>query len=128
MPTNSGWADVVCTGFQKGLALQELYAHAGVFVLPSSHEGLPIALLEALSFGLPVIASDIPANVEVGLPPEHYYPLGEIGVLADRLKEFSCSSLTDDIRAERRAWVVERYNWRRIAEKTMAVYRDVCAG
>lgn len=119
--------DVVCTGFQKGLALQELYAHAGVFVLPSSHEGLPIALLEALSFGLPVIASDIPANLEVALPPEHYYPLGEIGVLADRLKEFSRRSLTDDIRAERRAWVAERYNWRRIAEKTMAVYRDVCA-
>jgi len=120
--------DVVCTGFQKGLALQELYAHAGIFVLPSSHEGLPIALLEALSFGLPVIASDIPANVEVGLPPEHYFPLGAIDLLADRLQQFSGGSLSDAMRTERRAWVAERYNWTRIAEQTMAVYRDVCAG
>lgn len=120
--------DVICAGFQKGVALQELYAHAGIFVLPSSHEGLPIALLEALSFGLPVLASDIPANLEVGLPPQHYFPLGGIDLLAEKLKQFSEVSLSDALRTERRAWVAERYNWNRIAEKTVAVYRDVCAG
>lgn len=73
---------VVGTGLQTGLALRELYGRAGVFVLPSSHEGLPIAMLEALSYGLPVIASDIPANLEVGLPSEHYFPLGDVGALA----------------------------------------------
>src|SRR5260221_4349777 len=52
---------VVTTGFQSGVALHGLYANAGLFVLPSSHEGLPIAILEALSFGVPVVASDIPA-------------------------------------------------------------------
>ncbi|MGO9446850.1 MAG: glycosyltransferase family 4 protein, partial [Thiobacillaceae bacterium] len=67
-------AGVVMTGFQSGLALRELYAHAGVFVLPSSHEGLPIALMEALSFGLPVVASDIPAHLEIGLDDAHYFP------------------------------------------------------
>lgn len=73
---------VVATGFRAGLALRELYAHAGMFVLPSSHEGMPIAILEALSFGLPVVASDIPANLEIGLPVEHYFPLGDIDALA----------------------------------------------
>ena len=56
--------EVVTTGFQSGTALAELYAHAGLFVLPSSHEGLPMVLLEATVAGLPVLASDIPANRE----------------------------------------------------------------
>ena len=77
-------AGVVLTGFVKGAALEQLYSHAGAFVLPSSHEGLPIAMLEALSYGLPVLASDIPANLAVGLEPKDYFPLGDIPALARR--------------------------------------------
>jgi glycosyltransferase involved in cell wall biosynthesis len=119
---------VVCTGLQTGLALRELYANAGIFVLPSSHEGLPIAMLEALSYGLPVVASDIPANLEVGLPAEHYFPLGDVGALAMRLGEFAAQPLTVEVRESRRAWVAERFDWRDIARRTLAVYRAVVAG
>jgi glycosyltransferase involved in cell wall biosynthesis len=119
---------VVCTGLQTGLALSELYAHAGIFVLPSSHEGLPIAMLEALSYGLPVVASDIPANLEVGLPAEHYYPLGDVTTLAKRLKEFAAQALTARARESRRAWVSERFDWRDIARRTLAVYKAVVPG
>lgn len=115
--------EVVCTGFQTGLSLRELYAHAGIFALPSSHEGLPIAMLEALSYGLPVVASDIAANMEVGLPPEHYFPLGNVEALASRLSEFAGRELTDEARESRRRWVSERYDWRDIANRTLAVYR-----
>ena len=115
-------ADVVMTGFLQGLALQEIYAHAGLFVLPSSHEGLPIALLEALSFGLPVLASDIPANLEVGLSAEHYFPLGEIEALADRIILLSSVSHTMAERDRIRTLVTQRYNWRVIAEKTLGLY------
>jgi len=120
--TNRG---VVCTGLQTGGALRELYAHAGIFVLPSSHEGLPISMLEALSYGLPVVASDIPANLEVGLPPEHYFPLGDVTTLAERLCDFARQSLTVEARNARRAWVAERYDWHDIAQRTLEVYQAV---
>jgi glycosyltransferase involved in cell wall biosynthesis len=113
---------------EKTPGLRELYAHAGLFVLPSSHEGLPIALLEALSYGLPIVASDIPANLEVGLPAEHYYPLGEVDALAARLSEFAARPLTAESRESRRAWVSERFDWRDIARRTMAVYQAVVSG
>ncbi|SFO19275.1 glycosyltransferase family 4 protein [Nitrosospira briensis] len=118
-------ANVVMTGFQTGEALRELYAHAGMFVLSSSHEGLPIAMLEALSYGLPVIASDIPANLEVGLSAEHYFPLGNVSVLSKRLTEFSRIPLENSDREWRREWVRERYDWRDIAVHTGEVYAAV---
>jgi glycosyltransferase involved in cell wall biosynthesis len=118
----------VCTGLQTGLALRELYAHAGIFVLPSSHEGLPIAMLEALSYGLPVVASDIPANLEVGLSAEHYFPLGDVVALAAHLKDFAAQALTMEARDFRRAWVSGRFDWKDIARRTLAVYQVVVRG
>ncbi|GAA5169769.1 glycosyltransferase family 4 protein [Viridibacterium curvum] len=120
---------VVATGFQSGLALRELYAHAGGFVLPSSHEGLPIALLEALSFGLPVIASDIPANLEVGLPEESYFPLGDVATLAARLSLLATGMPEPEsaTRQARREWVVGRYDWHQIATATRQVYLEATA-
>ena len=57
---------IVCTGFLTPPDVHQLLSHAGIFALPSSHEGLPIALLEAMKMGIPVLASDIdPASVRV---------------------------------------------------------------
>lgn len=118
-------AGVVLAGFQRGAALAQLYTHAGAFVLPSSHEGLPIALLEALSFGLPVLASDIPANLEIGLPPGSYFPVGDTVALADRLESLAHGPQDDATREARRRWVHERYDWGRVAQQTRAVYSRV---
>lgn len=114
--------DVVMTGFQTGLALRELYAHAGLFVLPSSHEGLPIAILEALSYGLPVVASDIPANAEIGLPPECYFPLGDTAALAERFVQFAHAHEPESASLQRREWAAEKYSWASGAHATFAVY------
>ncbi|WP_225643092.1 glycosyltransferase family 4 protein [Bradyrhizobium australafricanum] len=113
----------VVAGFQHGIALQELYAHAGIFVLPSSHEGLPIALLEALSFGLPVVASDIPALLEIGLDDSHYFHLGDVSALAGRLASFASSPWPPELREKTRRWLAEREDWHSVAERTLGCYR-----
>jgi glycosyltransferase involved in cell wall biosynthesis len=115
--------NVVLTGFLNGVALEQLYSHAGVFVLPSSHEGLPIALLEALSYGLPVLASDIPANVELDLGEPSYFRMGDTTDLARALSEHSRHSADEPARRARRAWIRERYDWEDVAENTLLLFQ-----
>ena len=120
----SGISDIVLTGFLTGEDLKSLYQHAGAFVLPSSHEGLPISILEALSFGLPCLASSIPANLCVGMDDDAYFPLGDIEALAVKLRAIAERSWSADDREKTRRWIAENYDWREIAKQTVAVYRD----
>ena len=114
-------AGVILTGFVKGKKLHSLLTHARCFVLPSSHEGLPIALLEAMSYRLPVIVSNIPANLEVGLKYEHYFKTGNIEQLTEKLRE----NINHDCR--RIDYPMEEYNWDIIAKKTMEVYNSLAS-
>lgn len=116
---------VVMTGFQSGAALAGLFANAGLFVLPSSHEGMPIALLEALAHGLPVLASDIVPNLEVGLPEDAYFPLGDTAAMAMAIQT---RMARPDSLSERQRRIGEAellYGWERIADGTAALYHSV---
>ena len=96
--------------------LQELYSHAGLFVLPSYHEGLPIVLLEALSYGLSYIASDIPANKSVGLLTEdRFFTAGDIPALSEKIEEFTQKPLSREEKQAQVSAVAQRYNWKKIA-------------
>lgn len=107
--------NVVLTGFIKGKKLHSLLTNASCYCLPSSHEGLPIALLEAMSYGIPVVASDIPANLEIGLNKSHYFPCGNIEKLAERLEE-KCSFSHNE------HYDMHLYDWDTIAKQTSEVY------
>ena len=117
--------DVVLTGFQSGEDLAALFSQAGLFVLPSLHEGMPISLLEAMSYGLPVLASDIVANHEVDLPPEDYFPPGDIDALAKALERKMAEPFGQEGALSRIRKVEQTYAWPSITRSTLAIYHSV---
>ena len=107
---------VVLTGFIKGKKLHSLLTNCLCYCLPSSHEGLPIALLEAMSYGVKVIVSDIPANKEVGLPESDYFPVGNVDALTEKLKTVVNQPL------QHIDYDMKKYDWERIADQVRDVY------
>lgn len=114
---------VVLAGFRSGDALAAIFTNAGCFALPSTIEGFSIALLEALSAGCVVVASDIPANREIELPAESYFPVGDIEAMSDALAAVP-QHMSRDTWMELRKKVRADYNWDQIAERTVRVYRN----
>lgn len=114
---------IILTGYITGESLNQAYTQARLFVLPSYHEGLPIVLLEALSYGLPVLVSDIPANKEVDLPSERYFRCGDVDDLKEKMEALLEVKLSEREKEEIRSQIKEKYNWDRIAEQTIEVYR-----
>ncbi|MCX6348170.1 MAG: glycosyltransferase family 4 protein, partial [Candidatus Aureabacteria bacterium] len=116
---------IVLPGFLSGRPLAELFSNAGLFILPSFYEGLPIALLEALSFRLPVLVSDIPQHREAPLPPFRYFPVGDAEAMSRKIAECLNRGIDAEEKANTLALLKRDYDWDTIAEKTLAVYTGV---
>lgn len=112
-----GEDNILLIGFIKGDKLAQLYEYARVFALPSTHEGLPIALLEAMSHGCPILASDIPANKEIELPDDCYFNSDDSADLRKTLEK-----KIKNTQNERIAYDLSSYNWTHIAKQTKDIY------
>lgn len=110
--------EVIFTGYVFGDKLNQLYTNAALYVLSSNNEGFPLVLLEAMSYGLDVLVSDIPASHLVKLEKGDYFPRGDYQALSEkisgRLKE-----------PKRREYDLKDYNWDAVARETVDVYREV---
>ena len=110
---------VVLTGFIKGKKLHSLLTNCRCYCLPSSHEGLPIALLEAMSYNVPVIVSDIPANLEVRLPKEVYFHVGNVEELSEKLTTIVNTPLSHP------SYNMKKYDWDRISNEVIDIYKKI---
>lgn len=110
---------VVLTGFIKGRKLHSLLTNCRCYCLPSSHEGLPIALLEAMSYGVKVVVSDIPANLEVGLPKDDYFHCGNVDELSEKLGKIIEAPL------QHVDYDMSKYDWDQIADEVGGVYQGL---
>jgi glycosyltransferase involved in cell wall biosynthesis len=108
---------IVMTGFVQGQELQELYSNAYLYVLPSDIEGMPMSLLEALSYGNTCLVSDIPENTEVITDDCYTFKKGNIDDLIEKLKEI----ISKNLQTHTGATIC--HTWQEVTEQTLEVYR-----
>jgi len=112
---------IVLSGFVKGDQLNQLYSFARLFVISSFSEGLPIALLEAMSYDLDVLASNIPANLQIGLAEEDYFNTGD----EDSLSAAMIKKLATENKKSFREVLSVRFNWDKIVTETNDIYKKI---
>lgn len=114
---------VLFTGFVQGRMLEELYSNAYVYVLPSDLEGMPLSLLEAMSYGNCCLVSDINECMEVVEDKAISFQAGNADDLRNKLQELVDDSKTvEAYKAAAADFILEKYNWDDVVDRTMALY------
>lgn len=114
---------ILFTGFVQGQMLEELYSNAYVYVLPSDLEGMPLSLLEAMSYGNCCVVSDVPECTEVVGNMGLVFPRGNVQKLA-KLLEQVCddAELVTGYKNGAAGYINSRYSWDEVTEKTLELY------
>ena len=114
---------IIMTGFVQGEILDELFSNCYLYCLPSDVEGMPISLLEAMSYGCNCLVSNIEENTQV---TEEYATTFEKSNVDDlKLKLENCSNGINrkdkDVISN---YILDKYNWKNVVEKTVALYEE----
>lgn len=117
---------VLLTGFVTGDTLAELYSNAYCYILPSDVEGMPLSLLEAMSYGRACVTSDIPECADVLGGTGVTFPRGDVAALREGL----ATLLAEPAKAlalgsAAKAAVDESCSWGAVVERTLETYEGV---
>ena len=120
----AGDARILFTSFVQGRMLEELYSNAYVYVLPSDLEGMPLSLLEAMSYGNCCVTSDIEECASVMEDYGVTFPKGDVAALAEALQRLCDNPQTvDGYKQEAADYITGKYSWDDVTEKTLELYR-----
>lgn len=115
---------IVFTGFVQGQMLEELYSNAYVYTLPSDLEGMPLSLLEAMSYANCCLTSDIAECAEVVENKAILFEKSDIDDLKEKL-QYVCDN-PDAVKKLKNGaadFICQKYNWDDVVKKTLKLYR-----
>ena len=115
---------ILFTGFVQGAMLDELYSNAYIYTLPSDLEGMPLSLLEAMSYGNCCLVSDIPECAEVVEDKALIFKKSDVEDLREKLQD-ACdhSGMVMKMKKQAADFICEKYNWDDVVKETMKLYR-----
>ena len=114
---------ILFTGFVQGRILEELYSNAYIYTLPSDLEGMPLSLLEAMSYGNCCVVSDISECTEVVEDKACVFPKGNAEALADCLRNLCADSNVVNAMKKSSDFVCGKYNWDDVTNRTLELYQ-----
>lgn len=112
---------VIFTGLTKRDDISQLYRNARLYVLPSTTEGFPLVMLEAMSYGLPMVVSDISATHLIELDRNDYAKPADVESFAQHIKQ----KLTDTLEGHRVNYNLDDYKWDKVVDDTFSVFDSV---
>lgn len=115
---------VVFTGFQQGQVLEELYSNAYVYTLPSDLEGMPLSLLEAMSYGNCCLVSDIAECAEVVEDKAVTFRKSNVNDLREKLQMLLNQPATvAGYKAAAADYITGKYSWEDVVDRTLELYQ-----
>ena len=115
---------IIFTGFVQGQTLEELYSNAYIYTLPSDLEGMPLSLLEAMSYGNCCLVSDIQECTEVVEDKALIFKKSNVQDLQNKLQE-ACDRTEKIMELKQQAadYICKKYNWDDVVEETLKLYK-----
>ena len=116
---------ILFTGFVQGAMLDELYSNAYIYTLPSDLEGMPLSLLEAMSYGNCCLVSDIPECAEVVEDKALIFKKSDVKDLQEKLQD-ACDhpEKVGAYKEQAADFICKKYNWDEVTKETLKLYRN----